>query len=712
MALTSFLSCPRVPTAFTEAAYPGVPSTDLEPLKLWAQQLPAPSPEVVQITMSDVTLLGKSWMHQCNQMLRLVHPAIRAVRFRFPVAAVQDLCQQSSGKLIGTPHEFGTRVHDTKDLQHGWAADLGVSHVAPKKGLLEALPFGVGVVSGECWESLSACPIIPEWCRVVPDYTTPALYKTKESVFLRGAASPPPYISQVAPVFSHELPAHDLESDESLCNLGFRVVRGAVEAKECENRYRILVDSCGTAPDAIWDLLSNAHSRDPKLPRRWGTWPGKLISVLGKDPLQRAGQQCSARWPKMKDLFPTQWSAIAAGEDAREQTWHTDVDKLPGTLPSKGELPVHLSRMLALSDKYHSEVHLGSHLGNHDALRVETFEFQRGDLVLFASTLRHRGPAALPGVGKQVVLFRFLTPDERHKWVDVERFILDPLPGAKDELASQPRGDRPLPNPRALSHWGQYFAFGEGLQGAVGLPRFEQLDDWLAPVGPSGPGCPYHPLLLARPALEAADPMCHVYVEKGNVLWTSGPSWLHLRNSGPGEAALLQQYWAPSSRPISAQQALLLGFSWHRGPEKRCTRSDAGAEVPLLMRCICSGKVFLPSPPALQDSHRGVGGILEGGATAWWWGAPGSLERWVRGCGPVGLWAGRGFFVCHACNAPRVGLTSAQGAPRVRLTCAQGGQRVGLLHRPCQSAAGLCGACMGACMGPVWALCMACMGLC
>ena len=52
------------------------------------------------------------------------------------------------------------------------------------------------------WESLSACPIIPECCHVVPDYTTPALYRTKESGFLPGATSPPPYISLVAPVFS------------------------------------------------------------------------------------------------------------------------------------------------------------------------------------------------------------------------------------------------------------------------------------------------------------------------------------------------------------------------------------------------------------------------------------------------------------------------------------------------------------------------------
>ena len=195
---------------------------------------------------------------------------------------------------------------------------------------------------------------------MVPDYTTPALYKTMESVFLRGAASPPPYISLAARVFSYELTAHDLGTDESLCDLGLRVVRGAVEAKDCGNWYHILLDSGGTQLDAIWDLPSNAHSREeclaePNLPRRWGTRPGMLISVLGRDPLQRARQHGSARWPEMRDLFPTQWSAIATREDAREHTWRTDVNNLPGTLPSKGELPRHLSMTPVLSEKYHLE---------------------------------------------------------------------------------------------------------------------------------------------------------------------------------------------------------------------------------------------------------------------------------------------------------------------------------------------------------------------
>ena len=80
----------------------------------------------------------------------------------------------------------------------------------------------------------------------------------------------PPYISLPPPVFLHELPTHDLESDESLRDLGLRVVWGVGQSKEFEHWYTILLDSCGTQPVAVWDLLSNANSReeclaDPKL---------------------------------------------------------------------------------------------------------------------------------------------------------------------------------------------------------------------------------------------------------------------------------------------------------------------------------------------------------------------------------------------------------------------------------------------------------------
>ena len=122
-----------------------------------------------------------------------------------------------------------------------------------------------------------------------------------------------------------------------------------------------------------------------------------------------------------------------------------------------------------LSHKNHVQVHVGSHLSDHHALRVQTVVCERGNVVVFASTLRHRCLCALHGLGRLIVLFRFLTPDVRHQWVDENRFIVDPLPRAKDELTHCPRGDQPLPTPSRIPHWGQFFAFGQGLHGTGSL---------------------------------------------------------------------------------------------------------------------------------------------------------------------------------------------------------------------------------------------------
>ena len=66
--------------------------------------------------------------------------------------------------------------------------------------------------------------------------------------------------------------------------------------------------------------------------------------------------------------------------------------------------------MLVVSNKYHLKVYLGSHLGDHATLRMQTVVFERVNVVLFASRLRHRSLSALPGLGNQMVLFCFLTP--------------------------------------------------------------------------------------------------------------------------------------------------------------------------------------------------------------------------------------------------------------------------------------------------------------
>ena len=118
-----------------------------------------------------------------------------------------------------------------------------------------------------------------------------------------------------------------------------------------------------------------------------------------------------------------------------------------------------------------------------------------------------------------------------------------------------------------------------------------QFEAGLAPIGESGPGCPYHPLLLCRPAADANDRMGVVSVDEGDVLCVSRLAWVDLANPDRQHTHLLQQWWAPADGPLSAAQALELGFKWHAGPETR--RADAIAETPPWMRCRCPSKVFV-----------------------------------------------------------------------------------------------------------------------
>ena len=61
------------------------------------------------------------------------------------------------------------------------------------------------------------------------------------------------------------------------------------------------------------------------------------------------------------------------------------------------------------------------------------------------------------------------------------------------------------------------------------------------------------------------------------------------------------------------------------------------------MSGICSGNVFLPSPPSLQDSHRADGGMSIVRAAGWWCCGVVVVVGctkvfWKGGFGAVGLW--------------------------------------------------------------------------
>ena len=252
-----------------------------------------------------------------------------------------------------------------------------------------------------------------------------------EKHLLQGCSTPSPYISLLPPVSSHKLPNPVPSWHDSLRELGSRVCKGVVSPKKASQWYTIVTASLEEAPaqDAFWDVVSNEHPREsdlanPKLPRCWGTRPGKVALLKGCETCKRAAELSSTQWPTMHNLHSAAWSAPTVGaveetsgtrEDTRKQTSHTDVDRLRSTLPRRGDLPTHVNMMLILSDKYHVDMHVGSHFGEHDGLVGRTNVCDGGDMLLFASTIRQRGVPALPGVEKHVVPFHFLTTHERHR---------------------------------------------------------------------------------------------------------------------------------------------------------------------------------------------------------------------------------------------------------------------------------------------------------
>ena len=172
---------------------------------------------------------------------------------------------------------------------------------------------------------------------------------------------------------------------------------------------------------------------------------------------------------------------------------------------------------------------------------------------------------------------------------------------------------------------------------------------------------------------------------------SNGPP--HLAPSLPGRLCCL------ASRGIAAQKSAVPGAMRAPRSRFRCVASAAARSSSLLpLPCRIHTEVL----GGVLGSGRGW--VVVGCTRVFWKGGFGAVGLWCFGLagGPL-LWAcvwacvGMCGHVCHACQAPQVGLR-----------CRQVGPRVGLLHRPCQFGAGL----YGACMQPLWGLCMACMGLC
>ena len=428
-AFEAFFNRPCVPS-LTGVWYTGDISSDLSPLKRWAEDLNPQASTLSTLGSSTRPLWGKNWMHEANRVLLQVHRNLRAIRLRFPEHAVDNLLQQANRILDWETRQFALDLIDSSDLKDRHNAHLGVDEVHRKKGVLQHLPYKARVVDGDWWETSGTYNAAPEWCLHVPDYMCLGLFTSSEKQVLQGLPHP---TFPCCLRFPHKSCRIDLWSGMTRCGSSASGFARASCLLRTSQWYTIVTATWEQAPkqrDAIWDLVSNKHSREccwanPKVPRRLGTRARKPPMLMGRETCKRGTELSSAQWPMMRKLHPTAWSplavregweASATREDEGKQTWHTDVDRLPSTLPRRGDLPTHLSMMLVLSDKNHVDMHEGRLFGEHDGLVRRMVVCDRGDKLLFASIIRHRGVPALPGVGKQWSSYASLPPTKGSSW--------------------------------------------------------------------------------------------------------------------------------------------------------------------------------------------------------------------------------------------------------------------------------------------------------
>ena len=85
------------------------------------------------------------------------------------------------------------------------------------------------------------------------------------------------------------------------------------DAAEWYTILRYSLESTNAKRDEVLDLICNKDSLKaclggPKLPHCWRTRPGKVITVLGKDPLKGANKRSSMCWLGASDLYAEHWS--------------------------------------------------------------------------------------------------------------------------------------------------------------------------------------------------------------------------------------------------------------------------------------------------------------------------------------------------------------------------------------------------------------------
>ena len=345
-----------------------------------------------------------------------------------------------------------------------------------------------------------------------------------------------------------------------------------------------------------FELLFNAarsedQARDAELPRRWQS-KSTLGSGVGGPLFKKFQPHLTESVPQVGDLHPvTPGSVIVASVGSRAQLPHPDVATHPEALPpdSRDISGCHLSNLLCLSEGYQVVVQAWTALCEAGAVRRDTIQLQRGDMLLMVATSRHHGLPALPPNAKdglQAALFNLWTPDPRQRHHQPNTTHLDPIPPKEALDVAGDLSSRDFPSvDQAL--W-----VGKGVVGSVGLWEGGAAQALFAdapeavPAGP--PTCPFHPTFPSSSApnsdltvMEVAE-QCMLFfvgsvhqIEICNGDSVDAESEIHFAMSGV----------APPVRPTTLWHLVNTAPTW-RLP--RCAKAGAWS-----ITCPCDCKVCL-----------------------------------------------------------------------------------------------------------------------
>ena len=261
---------------------------------------------------------------------------------------------------------------------------------------------------------------------------------------------PPPFISSEPPSTSNPFPTPplgvtgDFPADSNRVDPspplifvdgnGYIVLRGGVEARDCEVGWNEVMRAWGTGDEKFvgknFELLFNAglseeHARDGKLSRRW-----QSKSSLGKGvggPLFKNFQPPLVESvPEIGNLHGmTPGDVIMASNGSEPQLPHTDVATHPEAFPPHGRAVsgCHLNSFLCLSEEYPVRA-----MREAPEVRWDTIQIHRGDMLLMVATSCHHGMLALPGArdGPQGALVHLWDPDAKHRHHQPNSTHLDP----------------------------------------------------------------------------------------------------------------------------------------------------------------------------------------------------------------------------------------------------------------------------------------------